>query len=382
MGLSANEQRIFEETLEKVRVLAAKLKAERLGRFTTAYVNTASNSMPVARPRQTVEVHVSVTRASLVVGPQGETLKRLEKMSGASIQLDQAWSANEQKRFLVTGFPEDIEEAKRLIIDKPLNFSSYPSMNISVPQVRVGLIIGKGGETIREIQEKSGAKVVIAPDLAGTTVDGRRDMDRERIVTVMGEEAAIEKAKEMIEEIVFGVIRSGASAVLSTIRNSAIMQIPDTATGTVIGKRAETMKGIQEVSKAKLFVDPNPIPGTNLRNVYLSGTPEAMAIAQSLIGEKVRRVDPTFGLSYDYSGALYSAAPVAAPACDMHTIPPDQQAMDYAAYYAQYYGMDPSAYAAYCAQYVASVQMQGGDQPAVDPAYYAQYAQYSQQQNQ
>ena len=38
------------------------------------------------------------------------------------------------------------------------------TVEISVPGPKVGLIIGKGGETIKQLQEKSGAKMVIIQD--------------------------------------------------------------------------------------------------------------------------------------------------------------------------------------------------------------------------
>lgn len=395
--LPEGKGRLFQEAMEKVRDLAAKIKAERLGRYSTSTNTALPASAAIApRPRQTVEVYVPVTRASLVLGPQGETLKRLEKMSGASIVFDQQYNENEQRRFMVTGLPEDIDEARRLIIDRPLNFSNYPSINVSVPQTHVGLIIGKRGETIREIQEKSGAKIMVTPDMSGN----KDNPSRERIVTVMGEQHAVDRAKDMIEEIVQGRIKSGASSVLQTIKNSAIMQIPDAATGAVIGKKAETMKGIQEVSGAKLFVEPQPISGTNLRNVYISGTSEAMAVAQQLITEKVRIVDPTFG--YDYSAAASTApydpsppqqsgygqqAYSSAPAVVM-----DQQS--YYTWISQYYPqLDPATLAQYYAHYVATITMQqqqqqqhqltGETQPAMDQTVtYDQYQYYYQQQQQ
>lgn len=362
--LPPGKGRLFQDVIERVRDLAAKVKAERLGRYTTATNSALPTGTVIApRARQTVEVLVPVARASLVVGPQGETLKRLEKMSGASITLDQSYVDPEERRFLVSGLPEDVDEAKRLIIDRPLNFSSYPSINISVPQVRVGLIIGKRGETIREIQEKSGAKVVVTPDMA--TGSGNVNNNRERIITVIGEQQAVDRAKDMIEEIVFGVVKSGASTCLQTIRNSAIMQIPDAATGAVIGKKAETMRGIQQVSGAKLFVDPQPIEGTTIRNVYISGSTEAMALAQQLICEKVRIVDPTFG--YDYSG--YGATSSITAAEPLQQQPTDQQQYPYQDYqqYQQPMVMDEQAYAAWLSQYYPQLDQ------AMISQYYAQY---------
>jgi predicted PilT family ATPase len=40
----------------------------------------------------------------------------------------------------------------------------YLQVEIMVPGPKVGLIIGKGGETIKQLQEKSGAKMVVIQD--------------------------------------------------------------------------------------------------------------------------------------------------------------------------------------------------------------------------
>lgn len=40
----------------------------------------------------------------------------------------------------------------------------FIKVEIMVPGPKVGLIIGKGGETIKQLQEKSGAKMVVIQD--------------------------------------------------------------------------------------------------------------------------------------------------------------------------------------------------------------------------
>ena len=65
---------------------------------------------------------------------------------------------------------------------------------IPVPHDVVGLIIGKGGETIRQLQLESGAKVQVAKENVAAT--GMRN------VFVEGPDDKYRKAKEMIDEIV------------------------------------------------------------------------------------------------------------------------------------------------------------------------------------
>lgn len=44
------------------------------------------------------------------------------------------------------------------------NLAIWLQVEIMVPGPKVGLIIGKGGETIKQLQEKSGAKMVVIQD--------------------------------------------------------------------------------------------------------------------------------------------------------------------------------------------------------------------------
>lgn len=64
----------------------------------------------------------------------------------------------------------------------------------TVPDKCVGLIIGRGGESINEIQRRSGARVNIVPE--SQSVNGRRP------VNLFGTDEANERAKELIEVIV------------------------------------------------------------------------------------------------------------------------------------------------------------------------------------
>ena len=64
----------------------------------------------------------------------------------------------------------------------------------TVPDKCVGLIIGRGGESINDIQRRSGARVNIVPETQ--SVDGRRP------VNLFGTDEANQRARELIEVIV------------------------------------------------------------------------------------------------------------------------------------------------------------------------------------
>lgn len=84
----------------------------------------------------------------------------------------------------------------------------------TVPDKCVGLIIGRGGESINEIQRRSGARVNIVPE--SQSVNGRRP------VNLFGTDEANQRAKELIEVIVqqdeSGVKKSQSSNTESSQR--------------------------------------------------------------------------------------------------------------------------------------------------------------------
>ena len=70
---------------------------------------------------------------------------------------------------------------------------------VYVPSDAVGMIIGKGGETIREMQSNTGCKINVAQS------SGPGEVQRE--IALIGTREAIEQAKLAIDEKVDAVVR-------------------------------------------------------------------------------------------------------------------------------------------------------------------------------
>lgn len=310
------------------------------------------------RPREVAEMLVPGHRAGLVIGQHGETLKRLEKMANVSIRFDPHYTKDindvPHRKCIINGLPEDIEEARKLINERIENKSidpRFPTVYVSVPINRVGLVIGKGGETIRELQERSGAKVQLVQD---SVVD---HSSTERFVSITGEQENIAKAKQMIHDIVHQTGRAGAFIPsLGGKGHSATIQVPEAAVGALIGRRAENLKQLQAATATRVFVDTNPSSSGPTRTVTVSGpTPESVAYAQQLIDERVNShmalIEGTLGIDPNQPGFVYQAPsellaettaiyqPQANLAYYGYMQQPDQAAYDQqvAAYYQQYY---------------------------------------------
>lgn len=82
------------------------------------------------------------------------------------------------------------------------NPDTEDALQIMVPDRTVGLIIGRGGETIRDLQERSGCHINI--------VGEQKSVNGLRPVNLIGSQEAAKRAKDLIMEIVDSDIRSQA----------------------------------------------------------------------------------------------------------------------------------------------------------------------------
>lgn len=113
----------------------------------------------------------------LIIGKNGETIRRLHRDTGCKIQIAKKEIPNTDVRnVFIEGPPEKYEVAKRLIEDiiaeqifLKQNFSHLGETNpfpgphtpLRIPNKMVGLIIGKNGETVKNIHQKTGCYIFI-----------------------------------------------------------------------------------------------------------------------------------------------------------------------------------------------------------------------------
>ena len=332
------------------------LVEERRGKFS---LFPAGSTATGTDRRETVEMIVPSAKAGLIIGSHGDNLRRIEKQAQVKMQFDQNWTANpDERKVIIVGLPEDIEEARRLIMEKimeePRGARTFDQVQYMVPAGKIGLIIGRGGETIKDIQDRSGARIFVSLDAKVDPETG------EKPINLSGDPEAIRTAKTLINEILFGVSPSGAGGLGG--RPTLVIQIPDTSIGAVMGKKAENLKAIIAATGCRIFVDTKNVIGTSMREVQFSGTPEACSYAAHMVQERVRIHQETNGYVPSVSESAASAAAV------------DPYASWYQAAYASgggYYQADPNAYAQYSAD--PNVYAQYPNDPNAYVQYSAQY---------
>ncbi|KAI1328022.1 hypothetical protein F5Y16DRAFT_163959 [Xylariaceae sp. FL0255] len=287
-------------------------------------------------------MEIESSLVGLIIGRQGENLKRIESETGCRVQfLSPAGEPGAYRQCKITGPAPRRAEARaamnRIIEDSGMgaiaragldkhqqgnrNSGAYapapvvaaPSsaalrdgedcVQIMVPDRTVGLIIGRGGETIRDLQERSGCHINIVGE--SKSVNGLRP------VNLIGPHAAAAQAKELILEIVDSDTRNGSNQDTNTRPsvpktdhprpnpqaqqagpdkiNDAIY-VPSEAVGMIIGKGGETIREMQNNTGCKINVSQPSGPGEVEREIGLVGTRDAISRAKQAIEDKVEAV--------------------------------------------------------------------------------------------
>ncbi|KAI8800349.1 hypothetical protein BJ742DRAFT_86383 [Cladochytrium replicatum] len=173
------------------------------------------------------------------------------------------------------------------------------------PHTMVGLIIGRKGETLKRIEDTCNVKVQInAPE-------GAPDGDRRAILT--GTEENIQKAREMISDILGHGSKGGRSGGMSFLTGSNAVApgtktvqvpVPRSKVGHVIGMKGATIRSLEEQSGAKIVVaaDSESDPSSTTRQVTVSGTDDAIDLAKRLIDDVVNSAPTRRPGGYDAGG--------------------------------------------------------------------------------
>ncbi|XP_040474554.1 tudor and KH domain-containing protein [Falco naumanni] len=140
-----------------------------------------------------LEIEMRVPRAAVksIIGRKGATIKKLSQETGAYIDVE-GEDENEETALLISGSPSQVCQAKAAI-HQIVAESTPVSEQLCVPQRAVGRIIGRGGETVRGICHRSGAKVLCERE-ADT------GLAPVRVIQLLGTRKEVAAAKKLIME--------------------------------------------------------------------------------------------------------------------------------------------------------------------------------------
>lgn len=196
-------------------------------------------------------------------------------------------------------------------------------LKVLIPSYAAGSIIGKGGQTIVQLQKETGATIKLSKSkdfYPGTT---------ERVCLIQGTVEALNNVHDFIAEKVREMPQSAQKtepvSILqpqTTVNPDRVKQakliVPNSTAGLIIGKGGATVKAVMEQSGAWVQLSQKP-DGINLqeRVVTISGEPEQNRKAVEIIVQKIQE-DPQssscLNISYsNISGPVANSNPTGSP---------------------------------------------------------------------
>ncbi|XP_018319791.1 far upstream element-binding protein 1 isoform X2 [Agrilus planipennis] len=277
-------------------------------------------------PQFNEDIKVPDKMVGLIIGRGGEQITRLQAETGCKIQMAPDSAGLPERACSLSGTRDAINRAKELIMNivqqrgrteglggadlgpgmggQDANFPPGVNMNqtmggrnfveIMIPGPKVGLIIGKGGETIKQLQEKSGAKMVVIQEGPNQEV--------EKPLRISGDPQKVEYAKQLVYDLIAEKEMQNFNRRGQDNRqqqqfndygggnNEMEVLVPRPAVGVVIGKGGDMIKKIQAETGARVQFHQAKEEGPGDRRCYLSGRPQNVEQARLRIEELIESV--------------------------------------------------------------------------------------------
>lgn len=165
-----------------------------------------------------------------------------------------------------SGLPEPLETGQAM-------------QELMIPGHKVGLVIGKGGETIKNLQEYHKVKMVMIQESNVPTAD-------DKPLRITGDPQRCSQAMEAVRKLMADKDAYAPNAYGGGMTRPLEVSVPRPMVGIVIGKSGEMIRKIQLETGAKVqFVpDDNTSPD---RVCTISGPPEKAQQAAQMISELI-----------------------------------------------------------------------------------------------
>jgi predicted RNA-binding protein YlqC (UPF0109 family) len=254
-----------------------------------------------------IRFEVSNEFVGRIIGKQGSVIRELQDKSGAAIHMpkDDQVVGSHGREVTVTSSKEsevkhcclliglkivpkeehDRLEAIRIALEE---YQPTVSEVVHVPNEHVGRVIGKHGQTIREIQELARVRIELPKE--------SNPGENFRVITITGSVAEVEYSKAIIRMRTTpkeegGTAGPGSSHLAKDETTKMRIHVSDEMVGKIIGRRGQTIRDLQESTNTIVVVPKDCIPGTHIREVTLYGLPQGLNRCQHLLQERLSTHD-------------------------------------------------------------------------------------------
>ncbi|XP_031720744.1 far upstream element-binding protein 2 [Anarrhichthys ocellatus] len=260
----------------------------------------AALSQQSARPStMTEEFRVPDGMVGLIIGRGGEQINKIQQDSGCKVQIAHDSAGLPDRTVSLTGSPDAIGRAKALIDDivsrghEAPNGQSGSMQEMIIPAGKAGLIIGKGGETIKQLQERAGVKMILIQD-------GSQPPNIDKPLRIIGDPYKVQQAKDMVNEILrdrdhagfgdrseYGGRMGGGGGGMGG--GGVQIAVPRHSVGVVIGRSGEMIKKIQSDAGVKIQFKPDDGTGPE-KIAHIMGPPDQCQHAASIITDLLQSI--------------------------------------------------------------------------------------------
>uniref|UniRef100_A0A8C4IUL5 K Homology domain-containing protein n=1 Tax=Dicentrarchus labrax TaxID=13489 RepID=A0A8C4IUL5_DICLA len=266
--------------------------------------NTASDGFPFTAQKRQLEDAGTVTAfcslsLSPVIGRGGEQINKIQQESGCKVQIAPDSGGLPERSVSLTGSLDSIQKAKMLLDEivsrgrgtppssyhESTNGQNGTVHEMMIPAGKAGLVIGKGGETIKQLQERAGVKMILIQDASqGPNVD--------KPLRIIGDPYKVQQAQEMVQEILRERDHGGFSErndFGSRMGGGMDIPVPRHSVGVVIGRNGEMIKKIQNDAGVRIQFKQDDGTGPD-KIAHISGPPDRCEHASQIINDLLQSI--------------------------------------------------------------------------------------------
>ncbi|KAL2764216.1 far upstream element-binding protein 2 isoform 2, partial [Daubentonia madagascariensis] len=250
---------------------------------------------PPPRTSMTEEYRVPDGMVGLIIGRGGEQINKIQQDSGCKVQISPDSGGLPERSVSLTGAPESVQKAKMMLDDivsrgrggPPGQFHDNANggqngtvQEIMIPAGKAGLVIGKGGETIKQLQERAGVKMILIQD-------GSQNTNVDKPLRIIGDPYKVQQACEMVMDILRERDQGGfgdRNEYGSRIGGGIDVPVPRHSVGVVIGRSGEMIKKIQNDAGVRIQFKQDDGTGPD-KIAHIMGPPDRCEHAARIIND-------------------------------------------------------------------------------------------------
>ncbi|KAI8038482.1 hypothetical protein M5D96_008380 [Drosophila gunungcola] len=187
-------------------------------------------------------------------GESKRICQQITKETGAQIEI--VSGKNQSLTFLIKGKQSELLDARRKIL---MGFSTQASRQVTVPREHYRVILGKGGQRLRELERTTSTRINIPSQ-----------GDESEFITIAGTKEGIAQAEQEIRQLSAEQYKKFADRTT----------VPKIYHPFIVGPYSENLNKLQEETGAKINVPPQQVQKDE---IIISGEKDAVAAAKAKV---------------------------------------------------------------------------------------------------